>query len=300
MKVFDFRLQVFLEVAENLSFTKAASRLSITQPAVTRHVREMEQQLNVRLFDRQGNHISLTEAGAMVLRYAEKVRNAYGALEAELSQLEDVTKGFIRIGASTTVAQTVVPKLLALFKSAYPDIIVQFTQGNSDFITQQVLSEALDLAIIEGGPYHTQISYTPFMKDEVVLVVRAGSKLAEKGTIQAAELYQVSLVLREAGSGTLDIIFKALAAAGIDPDLLQIDIRLESTIAIKEYLQYADAAAFLSIQSVVNELKHQQLAVVDVEGIGICRDFRFIQLQGNNTRLIELVKRFYTTHYNHR
>ena len=210
MKIFDFRLQVFLEVAGKLSFTKAASGLNITQPAVTRHIQEMEQQLNVRLFDRQGNHIALTDAGRVVLRYAEKIRNAYGTLEAELSQLEDLSKGIIRIGASTTVAQTVIPKLLALFKRAYPDIVVQFTQGNSDFITQQVLAEALDLAIIEGGSFHPQVSYTPFMKDEVVLVTRAGSKLAEKGTIPAAELYQVPLVVREAGSGTLDIILRAL------------------------------------------------------------------------------------------
>lgn len=298
--IFDFRISVFYEVARKLSFTRAAAELNITQPAVTKHIQEMEHQLNTRLFNRHGNRISLTPAGEVVLRYAEKIINAYRGMEAELSQVMDVKSGIVRIGASTTVAQTILPRLLALFRKAYPGVGFTFIQGNSDFITQQVISEAVDIAIVEGTAHHPQVSYTPFVKDELVLVTNAANKLAKKDSITVGELYQIPLVMREAGSGTLDVIKLAMQAAGIETERLTIDIKLESTIAIKQYLMYSQSAAFLSIQSVVDELKYRQLSIIDTEGLEIYRDFQFIQLRGNSMKLIELFKRFCLSNYNHR
>ncbi len=298
--IFDFRLQVFHEVASRLSFTKAAARLSITQPAVTKHIREMEHQLNIRLFNRHGNHVTLTPAGEVVFRYAEKIMNAYRGMEAELSQITDVRSGILRIGASTTVAQTILPRLLALFRKAYPNIEFSFIQGNSDFITQHIISEALDVAIVEGAAYHSHVTYSPFVKDELVLVINASNKLARKDSVTIEELYDVPLIMREAGSGTLDVINMAMQAAGVDTAKLNVDIKLESTIAIKQYLMYSESAAFLSIQSIVDELKYRQLAIIDVEGLDIFRDFQFIQLYGNNMKLVELFKRFCLSNYNHR
>lgn len=298
--IFDFRIQVFHEVAARLSFTKAANALNITQPAVTKHIREMENQLNVRLFNRHGNHVTLTPAGEVVYRYAEKILNAYRGMEAELSQVLDVRSGIVRIGASTTVAQTILPRLLALFRKAYPAIGFSFVQGNSDFITQQVMSEAVDIAVVEGITHHTQLTYAPFVKDELVLVTNAANRMARKDSITLDELYTVPLVMREAGSGTLDVIKRAMLAAEIDMSRLTIDIKLESTIAIKQYLMHSESAAFLSIQSIVEELKYRQLSVLEIEGLEIYRDFQFIQLHGNNMKLVELFKRFCLSNYNHR
>jgi len=300
MTVYDFRIRVFHEVAGRLSFTKAASQLNITQPAVTKHIREMEHQLNMRLFNRLGNRITLTPAGEVVFRYAEKIINAYKGMEVELSQMMEIKAGILRIGASTTVAQTILPRLLALFRKAYPHVEFTFVQGNTDFITQQIIAEALDIAIVEGAAYHSQISYSHFAKDELVLVTHAAGRLAKKDQIPLEELYKVPLVIREAGSGTLEVVQQAMQAAGIDPDRLTIDIKLESTIAIKQYLMYSESAAFLSVQSVVDELKYRQLTVIDIDGLDIFRDFQFIQLHGNQVRLVELFKRFCTGNYNHR
>src|SRR6201746_2145503 len=130
--IFDFRLKVFYTVAQRLSFTKAASELFITQPAVTKHIKELEQQLSVQLFKRNGNNISLTVAGKVLEQYAEKIFQTYTALETELAQLNNIEAGTLHIGASTTVAQTIFPKLLALFKKTYPSVIFTFTQGNTD------------------------------------------------------------------------------------------------------------------------------------------------------------------------
>jgi len=296
--IFDFRLRVFYTVAQRLSFTKAAGELFITQPAVTKHIRELEHQLNVQLFKRNGNNITLTTAGKILLQYAEKIFHTYAEMETELAQLNNIEAGTLHIGASTTVAQTILPRLLALFKKTYPAVAFTFTQANTDQVTQQVLSEKIDIAIVEGAAHYPQITYTPFAKDEIVLVTRAGNQLAKKAEITPKQLPAIPLVLREAGSGTLDVIYNALAGVQINPKDLNIEIQLESSIAIKEYLLYSETATFLSIQSVVSELKYNELAVIDIKGLDIFRTFEFIQLQGKYTRLTELFKRFCTSNYN--
>lgn len=296
--IFDFRLKVFYTVARRLSFTKAAAELFITQPAVTKHIKELEQQLSVQLFRRNGNSIMLTQAGKILLQYAEKIFQIYTELETELAQLNKMEAGTVHIGASTTVGQTILPKILALFKKTYPEIIFSFTQANTDVITQLVLSEKVDIAIVEGAIHYPQIAYTPFARDEIVLVTRAGSPLSKKAEITPKQLLNIPLVLREAGSGTLDVIFGALADIGINPKDLRIEIQLESSIAIKQYLLYSETATFLSIQSVVSELKYNELSIVDVKGLDIFRTFQFIQLHGKNGRLIELFKRFCLSTHN--
>jgi DNA-binding transcriptional LysR family regulator len=296
--IFDFRLKVFHTVAQRLSFTKAAVELFITQPAVTKHIKELEHQLGVQLFKRNGSSITLTNAGKILLQYAEKIAQLYAEVETELAQLNNMESGILHIGGSTTVAQTILPKILALFKKTYPAVNFTFMQANTDVITQLVLGEKIDIAIVEGAAHYPQIAYAPFAKDEIVLVTRANNQLAKKAEITPKQLLQIPLVLREAGSGTLDVIFNALDAIGINPRELQVEIQLESSIAIKQYLLYSETATFLSIQSVVSELKYNELSVIDIKGLEIFRTFQFIQLQGKNSKLIELFRRFCLANYN--
>ncbi len=296
--IFDFRLKVFYTVSQKLSFTKAASELFITQPAVTKHINELEQQLGVGLFKRHGNSISLTPAGQIVVQYAQQIFQTYAAMENALAQLQSVASGTIRIGASTTLAQYVLPRILALFKTAHPAIHFTFSIGNSEFIEQQVMTEKIDIAVVEGNSHHPQIMYEPFVKDEIVLVTKASSKWAQKSEIKPAQLVTIPLVLREYGSGTLDVIYKALLKAGIPPKDLKTEIQLESTESIKQYLLHADCAAFLSIHSIARELGQNELSIIDIKGVGIYRTFQFIQLQGQSARLPDLFRRFCLSHYN--
>lgn len=294
--VFDFRLKVFQTVAHRLSFTKAAAELFITQPAVTKHIRELEQQLGVALFKRHGNSISITAGGEILLKYTEKIFDTYTKLENELAQLNKITEGTLRIGASTTLAQTLLPKILGQFKKTYPTIQVSFTRGNTDFISHQVIEEKMDLAIVEGTSHFPQISYENFIKDEIVLVANTNSRIAKSIEILPQQLLNTPLVLRESGSGTLDVIFKAMTEAGINTKELTIDIQMESNVSIKQYLQYSESAAFLSVQSIINELKRNELSIIDINGLEIFRSFQFIQLHGKNSKLMELFKRFCKTH----
>jgi len=296
--IFDFRLKVFYAVAQKLSFTKAAQELFITQPAVTRHINELEQQLGTGLFKRQGNTIALTPAGEVMVKYARQIFQTYALLENELAQLSEMEAGNIRIGASTTVGLYVIPGTLALFRKAYPSIHLSFCQGNSEWIEQRLMSEEIDIGIVEGHSHHPQIDYQPFAKDEIVLVTRSAGKWAKRNELRPEELPNIPLVLRESGSGTLDVVYRALAKVHVHPKDLRVEMQLESTESIKQYLQHADCAAFLSIHSITNELRLNQLRVLDIREVAIYRTFQFIQLHGPTARLPESFKRFCLNHYN--
>jgi DNA-binding transcriptional LysR family regulator len=296
--VFDFRLKVFYTVALKLSYTKAANELFITQPAVTKHINELEQQLQVRLFNRNGNSISLTSSGEILKRYAEQIFKVYAQLENELNETSDISNGSLHVGASTTLAQYVLPRIFALFKKTYPSIEIKLITGNSEFIEQQVIAEKIDIALVEGISHYPQITYESYVKDEIVLVVRTNNKFIQKNEIKIEQLLKTPLVFREQGSGTLDVINKALSKNGISPKELNVEIRLDSTESIKEYLLYADCAAFLSIHSIAKELQQNQLSIIEVKGIEIYREFQFIQLHGQNQKLPELFKRFCLSSYN--
>jgi DNA-binding transcriptional LysR family regulator len=296
--VFDFRLKVFSVVSKKLSFTKASQELFITQPAVTKHIKELEEHLGVALFTRHGTNISLTPAGHIVDHYAESIFKSYAALENELAQLSNVAKGNIRIGASTTLAQYVLPKILAQFKTAHPAIHFTFVSGNSEFIEQQVMLENIDIAIVEGNSHHPQIMYEPYVKDELVLVTRTSNKLVNRGEIKPAQLVTLPLILREPGSGTLDVLNKALKKCKIRTKDLNVEIQLGSTESIKQYLMHSDCAAFLSIHSIVKELRQKELSIIDIKGLDVYRTFQFIQLHGQTSKLPVLFKRFCLSHYN--
>jgi len=296
--VFDFRLKVFSTVAKKLSFTKAAEELFITQPAVTKHIKELEEQLDVALFTRHGSNISLTAAGQIVLNYSERIFDTYAALQNELAQLGDATKGSIRIGASTTLTQYVLPKILASFKNTYPAIQVTFVTGNTEFIEQQVTAGKVDIALVEGNSHHPEITYEPFVKDEIVLVTRTSGKLASRGEIKPQQLTGIPLVLREQGSGTLDVIYRALKKCHIRPKDLTIEIQLASTESIKQYVMHSETAAFVSIHGIVRELRQKELSIIDIKGLDIYRTFQFIQLHGRASKLPALFKRFCLSHYN--
>lgn len=298
--IFDFRLKVFSTVSKKLSFTKAAQELFITQPAVTKHIKELEEQLGAALFTRHGNNISLTPAGSILSRYAEHIFQIYANLENELAQLSDSHKGNIRIGASTTLAQYVLPKILAQFKAAHPSIHFTFISGNSEFIEQQVTSEKIDIGIVEGNSHHPQVMYEPFVKDEIVLVTKSANKWAQKGEVRPAQLFSIPLIFREQGSGTLDVVNKAFKKNNIRTKDLKIEIRLESTESIKHYLLNSESAAFLSIHAILKELRQKELSIIEIKGMDIYRTFQFIHLHGQTSKLPTLFKRFCLSHYNSR
>ena len=175
----DFRLKVFYAVAQTLNFNRAAEQLNISQPAVTKHIKELEQLYSTSLFDRSRKHIVLTKAGEVLLQHAHLIFEQYQKLEFDLNLLQSKTEGILHIGASTTIAQYVIPAYLAHFHQRFPDIKIELTNGNSLIIEKLLEDKKIELGLVEGAIHHTDLKYVPFLRDEIVLVTRNKNTVLE-------------------------------------------------------------------------------------------------------------------------
>ncbi|WP_419868136.1 LysR family transcriptional regulator [Chryseobacterium sp. CT-SW4] len=289
--MFDYRLKVFYKVATRLSFTKASDELNISQPAVTKHIKEIENQLNTKLFNRKGTTIQLTESGKILYGYAEKIRNIYRDMEFEINQINQQHKGKLIIGASTTIAQYILPEILAKFHSYYKDIKIELFTHNTETISSLLKKGKIDLGIVEGESQSSYFEYKPFKADEIVLVAKASHPLARK-TLQLKDLYTLDLISREQGSGSLEFIQNRLKDKGIHIENLNIVMQIGSSESIKNYLLHSECMAFLSISTVLQELKNNLLTVVDIKNFNIERNFHFILPRGEQSELIRLFLKF--------
>lgn len=290
--MFDFRLKVFYTVAKRLSFTKAATDLFITQPAVTKHIKELEQYFKVQLFERQGNQIKLTKQGQLLLEYTEEVFSIYRKMEFDLASFSENYKSQLHVGASSTISQYVIPYTLAQFHKKYKDVAVKLMNGNTEQIEQALLNNDIDLGIIEGKSKNKGIKYTEFIRDEIVLVSNAANPLVKATHLSTKELKTLPMLIRETGSGTLDVIAHSLKSLNLSFSQLNIEMELGSTEAIKTYLHNSNCVAFLSRHSVVSELANKTFRIINVKGLSIVRYFHFIERQGTSEQLAKLFMSF--------
>jgi DNA-binding transcriptional LysR family regulator len=294
--VSDFRLKVFQSVAKNLSFTKASQDLFISQPAITKHIQELESTYQTRLFDRQGSKICLTESGKLLLEHCERILEDYKRLEYEMHLLHNEYKGGLKLGASSTISQYVLPPLLASFIKKFPHISLSLTNGNTREIETALQEHNIDLGLVEGVFRLPNLKYTTFLEDELVAVIRTGSKLPVGDEITPEELLNLPLVLRERGSGTLDVFERALLQHNIKLASLQVLIYLGSTESIKLFLEHTDCLGIVSVRSITRELYSGQLRVVEIKGMPMLRDFSFAQPQGQDSGLAQVFMQFAMHH----
>jgi DNA-binding transcriptional LysR family regulator len=295
---FDFRIQVFHAVAEKLSFTKAAEILFISQPAVTKHISELESQIGLALFIRKGNKIALTQAGEIFYSYSQKIKACYRELETELTDLQEKANGTLNIGASTTIAQYILPKIIAQFKRQNPQVNILLLNGNSEDIEAKLVENKIDVGLVEGNAHSANIQYQPFVKDEIILATSVKNKQLQQDEINLTQLKNIPLLIRETGSGTLDVIDEALNAIHLNRNDLTIEIQLGNSESIKEYLMHSNTAALISIHAINKELKNNELRIIEIKGLKIDRTFQFIQLQGQRSNLVEKFKQFCIRQYN--
>ncbi len=288
----DYRDSVFLVVAEQLSFSKAAEELHISQPAVTKHIKDLERKYNLSLFDRKGNKIYLTQAGEMIYNALKKISQQYRNLEFEIGQLARATSGQFIIGASSTISQYVIPRVIASFHKRYPGIRIHLVSGNSFEMEKMLLENKVDMALVENESSQTGIRYKNFLDDEVIVVTGAHSVYAKRRKISIDELMQLPVVVREQGSGTLEVIRRALEKQGIGFEKLNTLIQLGSTESIKNFLQDFDGIALISEKAATTELYLNNLVRLTVPGFSIPRQFRIALKQGHDSRLVELFVNF--------
>lgn len=229
----DRRLQVFHTVARLLSFTKAADVLHMTQPAVTFQIKQLEEQFNTRLFDRTHNRISLTEAGAIVFEYAERILSLYGELQNRIGEMTGDVRGLLLLGASTTIAEYMLPRVLGDFKERYPDVQVRLHVGNTDRVVSMVEDNTIDLGVVEAAISNKSLAVRKCCMDQMVAIFPPNHPLAVNSSVTASELLNHAFVSREEGSGTREVTAEYLTGAGLDPNDLNITMELGSPESVK-------------------------------------------------------------------
>lgn len=287
----DFRLKVFYTVAKELSFTKAAQALFISQPAVTKHIHELERQVGIALFERIGNKIQLTVAGKILYHHAIEIFQQYRSLTFDIQQLKEEHAGELNLGASSTIAHYVLPRYMAKFYTGHPNVQLTLLNGNTSQVENALINKDIQLGVVEGNLKNPSIKYSPFMQDEIILV--ANPKFATGlGKCTVKKLTGIPLLLREQGSGTLQVITEALMQYKIKRSELKVPIQLGSTESIKSYLYQAPVAAFLSKQTLQTELDFGLLKQIELPNFKIERKFYFIQLQGHQDKLAQTFIKF--------
>ena len=246
------QLRVFYEVAKSKSFTEAAEKLYLTQPAVTLQIHNMEVYYNIKLFEHAGKHILLTRAGEVLFDFAEKIFNLERLAEEAIADFKKLDKGVLKIDAVFTFADYYLPILLEAFYKKYPGITLHIQTGNTSQIIENTLLHRNDIAFVAYRPETDKLVAKEFVSDRLVGVVSPRHKFAQRESITLQELNGEPLLLREQGSSPRKIVEEVLKIKGISP---QIVMESGSTAAIKRAVEAEMGMAILSRQAVEREIR---------------------------------------------
>jgi DNA-binding transcriptional LysR family regulator len=287
------QLAAFCAVVERKSFSQAADRLGVTQPAVSLQIRSLEERLGQRLFDRSGRRVEPTEAGLRLYRGAQKLL----ALEQQL--LEDVAgdedgelRGELAIGAATGPGATVVPVLLCEFQRKNPEVRVELTISDTQSVIEAVARRELELGVVGATPRHRSVAYEPFFKDEVVLVCPPDHPFAGK-TISIDDLRGEQLVLMQEGAGVRQVIEEELRQAGKRLRDLEVKLELGLQESVKSAVEAGYGVTFISRTAVESELADGSLATARVRGLEPSRQISLVRASGRQaTRVADAFAAF--------
>ena len=273
----NFRLKVFRTVAEHLSFHKAAEHLFLTQPAITLQIKALEDDLGIRLFDRAANRVSLTSHGSLLLSYAKKIATLVSEAEQKLSAEDGEVSGEFSLGASTTIAQYVLPRLLGAFLDEHPRVRFSLHSGNTSEIVELLLDNRLSVGLIEGPARERGIRTEHFMEDELVVITPPAFAFDR---LSHDQLVGSNLLMREHGSGSRHVVETALEKAGFRLKSFQSVMNLDSTEAIKSAVEAGLGIGCVSRWAISKELELGVLKVAEVDGLRIVRHFSLISRTG--------------------
>ncbi len=283
----NFRLRVFREVANQASFRRAAEVLYITQPAVTQQIKALEEELGSRLFDRSGGKVRLTGAGELLLRRAAEAESTLSRAIEEIGSLQGEVRGALHVAASTTIAQYVLPRLLAEFARQHPAARLELESANTQRVVEAVASGDAPIGLIEGPAHRQELRVERWLEDELVLVVPCGHAWAGK-EISLNALASAKLLVRERGSGTREVLEQALKRAGAPLLPVQIAMELSSTEAILACVEAGLGAGFPSRFALERQRALGTLAVVKVKGLRVTREFSMLHPRGPKTNTAAL------------
>ena len=275
----NFRLRVFRAVAHHLNFRMAAEELLLTQSAVTQQIKALESELDIPLFDRSGGRVALTPAGASLLPFAKRLADMAQQAREAVAATTGAHAGRLALGASQTIGQYLLPKLIAGFLRENPRVEISVMGGNTQTILEALADHRIQLCLIEGPAMRRDVQLEPFMEDHMVCVVPAGHEWADQ-EVDAAELQEARMVARELGSGSRRIVEQALEMGGLDLKKLHLVMTFDSTEGLLSAVEAGLGIGFVSRWAVRNQLALGSLRVVRVRGVNLARMFSLATVAG--------------------
>lgn len=282
----DVRLNTFITVAKVKSFTRAGDILNLTQPAVSQHIKYLEEYYGVSLFKKQGKNIDLSEEGVLLYEYAEKMLLLHRDIEDVLRNKSGIRRLY-NVGASMTIGGYVLPSILAQYKNIHKnkDIILQV--NNTEEIIDKLLNRKIDFALVEGSFDKKKFFYKRFKTDKLVLAVSSAHHFSEKNAVGVDEIIKGPLILREKGSGTRQIFEDKLNKLGYNVQDLRPYMEIGSIPAIKSLVEENLGYTIISRETIKKELKAGTIRVIPIIEMDIEREFNFIYLEDNIKEFVE-------------
>lgn len=268
------QFEIVHALAKTRSFTKAAQLLHISQPTVSGHIADLEQELGAKLFDRRRGSVTMTEAGRLLHDYATRITSAVSGARRTIAEVNGLQRGSLVLGASTTPGTYVLPPVIAAFRRRYPGIDVSLRIANSRVIEERVRADELDLGVVGGHVVRTnERCVAAGLLDELMLIVPPRHPWAKRRQISARELSGTALLMREDGSATRQVTERVLRQSGIRFTAL---MELDHVEAVKQAVMAGLGVAFVSAYAIAGELTTRRLAAVRLQGIRVRRHFHVI------------------------
>jgi len=253
------QLRIFYSVARNNSVTLAAKELFLTQPAVSIQIHLLEEDHSVKLFNRSGKGITITEEGKLLLSYAERIFNLSDEMEEALWQMKSLDRGRLKIGSSRTIGSYYLPQLFEIFKLKYPHIEIQMDISNSSRVIEEILSFQNDIGFIGIDYFHKNLVLKPFIKERLVLITPTDYELTHKKAISYKDLNGQKMIMREKGSGTMELIKQELIKNKVSVETV---MELGSNEAIKRAVEAGVGVSIISNNVVKREKDQGRIKVL--------------------------------------
>lgn len=272
----DHKLKVFCTVAETKSFSKTSEIIHLTQPAVSLQIQALEEIYETKLFDRTSNLITLTEAGEVLYKYAKDILSLYAEASKEIGKITGLLKGSIKIGASTTIGNYLLPNIISDFKKNRVKVNINVLIGNTRRIVDLLNSGIVDIGLVEGETSKQKLRIEPFVEDELIFIVPPIHPWTKKKIVSILDVTKEPFILREEGSGTRQMIEKYLESHGISIENMKIALILGSTESIKEAVEQGIGISIVSKWAARKEIKYGSLKYAIPKEERILRNFSII------------------------
>ncbi len=292
------QMEALIHLVEERNFSRAARKMLLTQPALTKHIKNAEDALGTKIVNRGGPGLSLTPEGTILYRYARRILRLRDEVNERIARARDDDSGIVSVGASTIPVTYILPRILSGFKRKHAGIQVHVQAADSDETLDMILNGEAELGLIGKRPIHPKIHGEALWADKLILAVPAGHPWAEKVSVTPEELVGQPFIVREKGSGTRDIMETCLKNQGrLNLADLNVAAELGSSEAVKEGIIAGLGLSIISIHAVARELRQGLLRGVSLRGCSIERSFYLIyrkqfDLMRHHQLFVDYVKQF--------